>query len=150
MLSLTSEYALRAVIILAQQQEDQPLSARVVADRAGVPEKYLSKILGDLVRAGVLEASRGKGGGFRLSRAAREIPLFEVLAPFERFDKRRCPFGNKECSDVDPCLAHEQWKHVIEAFRSFLTRMTIHAVATPVRAGRSRRRKAGPSSRRKR
>ena len=129
MLSRTSEYALSALILLTQREKDWPIPGRDIAHETGVPQKYLSKILGDLVRVGVLEANRGKSGGFRLARSARKIRLHEALLPFERFEERRCPFGNKECSNDEPCLAHNEWKHVIETFQRFLQSTSVADVA---------------------
>lgn len=135
MLTLTSEYALRAMIFLASRQDGQPVSGQSVAQQAGIPRKYLSKILGDLVRAGVLESSRGRKGGFILSRAPRNIRLYEVLAPFEPvLGKRRpCPFGNAVCNDDVPCAGHDRWKTVRDAYQKFLHETSIHDVA--VRGG---------------
>ncbi len=129
MLTLTSEYALRALIYLAQHADSWPIPGRRIAEHADIPPKYLSKILGDLVRFGVLESSPGKTGGFRLRNSAKETKLYEVLSPFEQFDRRRCPFGNNECSDDNPCLAHSKWKQVVELEQRFLRETTIHEVA---------------------
>ncbi len=129
MLSRTSEYALRALIHLAQHEEDWPISGAHVAGETGIPAKYLSKILGDLVRAGVLDSFPGKTGGFRLRRSAKSLSLLDVLAPFEQFDRRRCPFGNEDCSDEHPCNAHDQWKKVIETEQRFLIKTTVRDIA---------------------
>ena len=83
MLTRTSEYAMQAMIHLVRHGQDGPIPGGQIATATGVPRKYLSKILADLVRAGVLEASPGKTGGFRLAAPAKKIPLFEVLTPFE-------------------------------------------------------------------
>ena len=131
MLTLTSEYALRAMIHLARQPDGQPVSGQCVAEQADIPRKYLSKILGDLVRAGVLEGSRGRHGGFKLSRAPQTIRLHEVLALFEPAlaHRRPCPFGNVVCSDEVPCAGHDRWKTVQEAYQGFLHETTIYDVA---------------------
>ncbi len=139
MLSKSSEYALRALIYLTRKQGDWPIPGRDIAREAGIPEKYLSKILGDLARAGVLEANRGKSGGFRLARAAEAIRLQDVLSPFERFDRRRCPFGNEECSDEEPCLAHDAWKRVIETFQKFLQTTSVADVSIKSRHKKKRK-----------
>jgi len=133
MFSMTSEYALRAMIHLARHESDWPLPGRVIAEQCGIPAKYLSKILGDLVRAGVLTATRGLGGGFRMVSDPRRTTLFEILQPFETFTQRRCPFGNKECSDADPCMAHDQWKTVLEAQLRFLQQTSVSDVAVKKR-----------------
>jgi len=143
MLSRTSEYALRALIHLAQHEEDCPISGAHIAGETGIPPKYLSKILGDLVRAGVLDSSPGKTGGFRLRRSAKKVSLLDVLTPFEQFERRRCPFGNAECSDLNPCNAHEQWKKVIETEQRFLMKTTVHDIALRMSADPPRPRAGG-------
>jgi Rrf2 family protein len=145
MLTRTSEYALRALIYLAQHEDSWPIPGREVAEHAEVPPKYLSKILGDLVRVGVLESSPGKTGGFRLSRSATKTTLYEVLRPFEQFDRRRCPFGNDACSDENPCLAHSKWKLVVETEQRFLHHTSIYEVAIQ-QSGRGNGRKRKPKS----
>ncbi len=129
MLTVTSEYALRAMICIARSPADRSISGREIAERTGVPAKYLSKILGDLVRGGLLESSPGKNGGFRLRGRAQDLALRDVLAPFERFEARRCPFGEGPCDDSNPCLAHDRWKEVMETQLRFLQQTTLHEVA---------------------
>ena len=108
MMTLTSEYALRAMIYLAQHDDAWPLSGNRIAAETGASRKYLSKILADLVRARVLVASRGKSGGFRLARSPEQIRVADVLAPFEPVlgNRRPCPFGNPVCNDDEPCPGH--------------------------------------------
>ena len=129
MLSLTSEYALRALIHLARNEADWPIPGRAIAEAAQIPPKYLSKVLGDLVRNGILDSSPGRTGGFALRRSPANLTLFEVLSQFEPFNRNRCPFGNKQCNDLDPCLAHHEWTKVVDAERSFLQRTTIFEIA---------------------
>lgn len=131
MFTLTSEYALRAMIYLALQPDGKSVSGQRVAEHAGIPRKYLSKILGDLVRAGVLEGTRGRNGGFILSRTPQNIRLYEVLAPFEPVlaNRRSCPFGNTVCGDEVPCAGHSRWKMVRDAYHGFLHETTIYDVA---------------------
>jgi Rrf2 family protein len=132
MISLTGEYALRAMIYLAKHADAWPIPATRIAEAAEVPRKYLSAILADLVRAGVLEGTRGKSGGFQMTRPAKQIRLADVVAPFEPINSHRntCPFGNTVCSDRDPCVAHERWKDVNAALSRFFQETTLHEVAT--------------------
>lgn len=145
MLSQTAEYALRAALYLA---EDPLRVARVgeLAEALDVPQNYLSKTLHQLARTGVLQSTRGKHGGFRLSRPPETIPLFEIVAPFERLaDQRQCLLGRPACSDTAPCAAHDRWKSVKETTNSFFRETTlqdlIHANAgksAPPRQPRAR------------
>ena len=147
MLTRTSEYALQALIYLAKHVEDWPVSGKRIAEATGVPRKYLSKVLADLVRVNVLESARGKSGGFRLVRSAETTSLFEVLSPFEPFPQQRCPFGNEQCSDENPCIAHTEWKKVLETEQQFLEGTFLSDVATERRSGVPARRDSEPSGR---
>lgn len=129
MLTRTSEYVLRALIYLAQHEEESPVPGRTIAAEAEIPAKYLSNVLGVLVRNGVLHSSPGRTGGFTLARAPERIRLFDVLAPFESFHVQRCPFGNRQCSDENPCLAHDRWKQVLDVEREFLMQTSIRDIA---------------------
>lgn len=145
MLTRTSEYALRAMIYLAEHKNGRLVPGNRIAAQTNIPSKYLSKILGDLVRAGVLEAAPGKTGGFRMSGSPNDIRLTEVLAPFEPMlaSLRPCPFGKKVCSDEDPCPGHDRWKHVRDTYSRFLEQTSVHdiAVHAPKRRKTSKRRR---------
>lgn len=140
MLTRSSEYALQAMIYLAQQTDEQRVPGSQIADHTQVPQKYLSKILGDLVRAGILDSAPGKTGGFRLVRSPKEIYLFEVLAPFEPVlaNRRPCPFGNKTCNDDEPCAGHDRWKRVRESYSRFLRGTSIYHISVRQRQRRRR------------
>lgn len=140
MLSLTSEYALRAMIHLAQHESEWPIPGKLIAAATNIPPKYLAKVLGDLVRGGVLKSTRGKMGGFEMLQPPRKTFLLEILAPFELGRPSRCPFGNDLCSDENPCMAHEQWKKVLGARDKFLNRTSIREVALRRRNAPSRAR----------
>ncbi len=137
MLTRTSEYALRALIYLTQNESDWPISGRTIAENAGIPAKYLSKILGDLVKCGVLQSFPGKTGGVQPSKPPNKTMLRDVLAPFEQFENRRCPFGSLECSDDHPCLAHNRWKHVVGSQDRFLRVTSVYDVAVPMPGSQS-------------
>lgn len=131
MISLTGEYALRAMIYLARHRDEWPISGPRIADDAKIPRKYLSAILADLVRAGLLEGTRGKSGGFRITRPPKRIQLADIVRSFEPVSSHRqsCPFGNAICSEADPCGAHERWKGVKAAFDRFMEDTTLYDVA---------------------
>jgi Rrf2 family protein len=78
MLTRTGEYALRAMISLARNDGEELVPGPRIAAAAGVPRKYLSAILADLVRVGLLDGTRGKSGGFRLTRPAGRIRLGQI------------------------------------------------------------------------
>ncbi|MFN7998457.1 MAG: Rrf2 family transcriptional regulator [Bryobacteraceae bacterium] len=127
MLSTTSEYALRALTQLAAAPEGSSILGRDLAEQAGIPANYLSKILWTLGNAGIIDATRGNRGGYRLKRPADEIRLYEVVELFER-DRmgHACVLGHRDGCDVgNPCSAHESWREVRTAYFDFLHTKTV-------------------------
>ena len=127
MLSTTAEHALRALTEMAALGETESILGKDLALRAGIPANYLSKVLWVLGNAEIINATRGTGGGYRLRRKAAEIRLSEVVELFDRQKpERRCLLGgSRECSDEDPCGAHEEWRRVCATYVDFLEKTTI-------------------------
>ena len=74
MVSTKGRYALRVMIDLAQQGEAGYIPLKDIAQRQGLSEKYLESIVKLLARNGDLAGVRGKGGGYRLTRAPKDYP----------------------------------------------------------------------------
>lgn len=125
MLSQTAEYALRAVLYVAQHG-DRRVQVSEMAGALRIPRNYLSKIVHTLARARVLESTRGKAGGFRLASAPNRLYVVEVVAPFDRVEEtRRCLLGRPQCSDRTACAAHTRWKEVAERVARFFRETTV-------------------------
>ncbi|HIT76836.1 MAG TPA: Rrf2 family transcriptional regulator [Candidatus Avipropionibacterium avicola] len=80
-ISARTEYAIRAVLILARAQGDgvDPVPADELATEQGLPRKFLEAILADLRRGGVVSSQRGASGGYRLSRPAEQISIGAIF-----------------------------------------------------------------------
>ncbi|QDV89512.1 HTH-type transcriptional regulator IscR [Phycisphaerae bacterium RAS2] len=140
MLSMTAQYALRAFVFIAKHGAEHPVLAKDIAARTGVPLHYLSRILRDAVRAGLLDSARGVGGGFRLTRPAHRIKLMDVLSAFDDvLDRSRCPFGQPRCNDQMPCGFHEFWKPISVAYRTMLEKTTLGEIDEAGLSGGRRR-----------
>ena len=129
-LSQTAEYALRALTYLAQQPAGTAADVGVLAERLDVPKNYLSKVLSQLARLGLVSSTRGKGGGFALRRPPESVSIYQIVAPFERFDGGpRCLLGQAVCSERHPCPAHRGWRDVGDHLTRFLKRGTLKDLA---------------------
>lgn len=125
-LSQTAVYALRAAIYLAEAPPDRPVRVDDIAGALDVPRNYLSKILNVMAHAGVVTSTRGRLGGFRLGRAAADLALADVVAPFDDVAGASwCLLGGERCSDAAPCAAHARWKGVSASVRDFLAGTTV-------------------------
>jgi Rrf2 family protein len=113
MLSQKAKYALRALIMLAEQPGDDLVLIADIAERENIPRKFLEAILVELRKHGLLFAKRGKSGGYRLARTPSEITFGEVIrlidghiAPIPCASK----FAFKPCTDCgDPAACSTRW-----------------------------------------
>ncbi len=71
--------AVEAVLDIAYHASDMPVQSREIAERQGVPRRYLEQVLQHLVRAEILRGVRGPRGGYRLARERRRIALGEIV-----------------------------------------------------------------------
>ncbi|MFQ3648799.1 MAG: Rrf2 family transcriptional regulator [Gemmataceae bacterium] len=92
MFSQKVEYALRAVIFLAN--EGEPRTIDRVAEVTHVPGPYLAKLVQEMVRLGLLRSQRGVGGGISLVKRPAELTLLEVVNAVDPIPRiRTCPLG---------------------------------------------------------
>lgn len=92
MITQTAEYALRAMVYLADQEE--PRTTSIIAEKTLVPAGYLAKVMQGLSKAGLVNAQRGLHGGFVLAGAADQVTILEVVNavdPIRRYHE--CPLG---------------------------------------------------------
>ncbi len=110
MLTQRSRYALRAMLVLANEAPGRPpVPMSRIAAEAQIPRKFLEIILGELRQAGFLLSTRGKAGGFRLARPAHLISFGDIIRTIEgplalvpcvsRTAYKRC----KDCRDEATC-----------------------------------------------
>jgi len=93
MLSRTAEYALRAIVWLSDHP-DCSVTGQAIAAATQVPPDYLAKVMQALVRAGLVEAQRGKKGGFTLASAADQMTILDVINAVDPIRRiRNCPLG---------------------------------------------------------
>lgn len=83
MLSLKAQYGLRAVVSLASHYGKGPLQAKEIATSQGVPVRYLELLLSQLRRARIVDATRGKNGGYILAKEPSSITVLDVVTAFE-------------------------------------------------------------------
>jgi Rrf2 family protein len=79
MLSQRTRYAIRALLHLADRYGKGPVPLNEIAAAQRIPAKFLTVILSELGRAGLVEAQRGKDGGYRLARRPSEITYGDVI-----------------------------------------------------------------------
>lgn len=79
MLSKKAQYGLRALLALARENHQNPVLISDLAQREGIPRKFLELILLELKNQGILQSKKGKGGGYFLGRAPQAITVGNVI-----------------------------------------------------------------------
>ena len=127
MISRTSRYALQILGFLARECGHRSRSEEI-ARRTGIPANYLSKILNQLRKQGVVDAEKGWGGGFQLCDEALDRPIEEILVIFDGVASTRrdeCAFGHPECDSDHPCPLHPYWERIRGTYREMLSKITV-------------------------
>jgi Rrf2 family protein len=137
-LSRKARYALRALYALASDEARGPVLIADLAGRERIPHKFLELILLELRHAGILRSKKGKGGGYALARAPREITLGQIirvidgpLAPIPCVSERayvRC----EECVSEEACGTRMVMKEVRDAVARILDGTTLADVGERV------------------
>jgi Rrf2 family protein len=134
MFNKETEYALRGLVYIKLQniKEKRPGTAEV-AKEIEAPHFFTAKILQRLVRAGFLESLKGKGGGFYFDPLKPDLPLRKLISSIEGDSSYSgCGFGNKQCSDKNPCAVHEKYAPIREAISKLVTEETVQSLAMKV------------------
>lgn len=124
MISLTLEYALRAVVTIAQSADD-PCTAKRIAEITEIPLPYLSKLMRGLVRAGVVNSQRGIHGGFLLAQVPDELTIWdiaEVVDPVRRI--LHCPLKLRS-HGIALCPLHRRIDEALAATEAVFRGTTV-------------------------
>lgn len=126
MLSVTADYAIRALLLLARSIDGRPLRADEIADGVGAPRNYMAKTLNGLAKAGLLASARGPAGGFTLLTDPEKLTIAQVVDLFETpRGNPRCLLGARPCDPLHPCAAHGRWTAIADARRAPLATTTL-------------------------
>lgn len=124
-LTTKGRYAVTAMLDLALHFEDGPITLADISQRQCISLSYLEQLFAKLRRQGLVESTRGPGGGYRLSRAPKEIPVADViLAVDEKVETTRCG-GLANCQDDEQCLTHELWAELSQEIYQFLCGISL-------------------------
>jgi len=134
-LNRTADYAIRALIRLAQIPPGERLMLPELARETGTPESFLSKILQKLCRAGLASSSRGSSGGFQILPKGRNATIASVVAAVEGpIRLNACLVDEAPCHRKDACPASPVWASAQLALLKVLDAQTIAQLAAPVAA----------------
>jgi Rrf2 family protein len=145
MLSRKSKYGLKALLELAGDVDRGPIQSSELAERQGLPKKFLEAILLELKRHGLLHSKKGRGGGYVLTRKPGDITIGQVIRALDgplaltpcvsQTAYRRCD----ECLDEETCGIRLAMKEVRDATAHILDNTTLAGLNARSRASRALR-----------
>ena len=131
-LSTRAEYGIRVLVSLAHTEGDKPRPLSAIARSEKLPHPYIEQLVGDLRRAGMVTATRGKSGGYRLARPAAEITMAEAVRVLDG-PLLEMPCGTPQnleaCSRPQDCSVHEVFERLQDSLAGTLGRLTLADVA---------------------
>lgn len=123
MISQTAEYALRAIVYLADRNE--PRTTQQIAEVTRVPAGYLSKVMQSLSRAGLVHSQRGLHGGFTLIKPPEELTVWEVVEAVDPLQRiRTCPLGLKS-HGTNLCPMHKRLDDALATVETSFRNSTV-------------------------
>lgn len=123
MISSTAQYALRAVVYLAKQDNGY-VNRSEIAEATFVPHDYLLKVLNELDSADLVESRRGPGGGYRLTRSPDEITTLDVVLSVDKIPRiTECPLGISNHHTL--CPLHKMLDDASHAVEEVFRKVTI-------------------------
>ena len=124
------DYAVRALVDLAQRADSGPVHAAAVAQRQGIPEAYLERLLSTLNKQGLVSSQRGPQGGHVLGRDPAEIDLRSVMAALgDTVSTVSCIEDPDFCAHSGACGQRDIWQDVETAVNEILAKTSIADLA---------------------
>lgn len=127
--STRGEYGVRAMVALAKNYGDGPMSIAAVARESSVPYAYLEQLIVPLRRAGLVESKRGAQGGYTLTRAPEEMTVGEVYrvmeGPVAPMDCVSEELTDQTCPLIENCETRPVWLKVRDSIIDAIDSITL-------------------------
>ena len=128
-ISTKGRYGVRILLDLARHENGNPRLIRDIAESQQISEKYISRLIIDLRRAGMVCSIRGAKGGFRLAKNPREVTLLDIVevmeGPLSIVDCVRTP---EKCLRSQHCVTREIWDHLNAEIRESMRKVSLQDI----------------------
>ena len=133
--STRGRYGLRALVDLAVNAGEDPVSLVQVATRQNISLNYLEQVFGTLRKAGIVISIKGAGGGYKLAKLATEITVKDVLEALEGEFAIIDRVPNSSQDGVQKVIEKLVWNEMDRKVNQFLEKKTISMLAKEYQAG---------------
>ena len=122
-------YGLRAIIDIAQNQTDEGILQKEIASRQAIPLKYLDSIITGLRNRGLIINVAGKSSGYRLTKPASDITVYDIYLAFEpELTLVHCLCDSIECKMSEDCPAQDYWFELNTTIKKVMQTSTLEEV----------------------
>lgn len=128
MISTKGRYALMIMTYIAEHQDESVVSLKDIAEHKNMGIKYLEIIVSSLNKAGLLESTRGKNGGYKLNREPKNYTLLEILKVAEGSLAPVSCVEEGFCDNAPNCKTNKMWCELDELISDFLTNKTLEDI----------------------
>lgn len=133
-ITLKTEYSMRALIALAENGTEKPLSVAQICKKQKLPLKFIEQLFSKLRKKELITSVRGKYGGYILARPASEITMKDIiLAAGDELLDLFCETGNKYCLHDDGCNVNELWIKIALHFNEYFSEITLEHIVKKYR-----------------
>ena len=128
-LTTKGRFAVTAMLDLALREHAGPVTLAGISEREHISLSYLEQLFGKLRRKGLVESTRGPGGGYTLGKPAAEITITDIItSDDEPMDATKCG-GAQNChGDGKPCMTHDLWTTLNDRIREYLDSVTLQSM----------------------
>lgn len=125
-LSTRSRYAARAIIEIAKQEGDKPITRKTICESQQISSSYLENILIILKNQGIIKTIRGPRGGYSLAKSPEDITMFDIVNVFEgSISAVHCVDDPHNCTRYEQCPTKIVWEELMKSQKKVLTSFTI-------------------------
>ncbi len=117
-LSNTSQYAIRILAYMADKEDSTLMNGTELSETLQIPHKFLTKIMTEVVKSGLILSIRGRDGGYKFAKSPSQIKISDILDIFhDSIKEEQCVLGIGFCNNMCKCALHDQWmqpKHLMQ------------------------------------
>jgi len=124
-LTTKGRFAVTAMLDLALNGADGPVTLAGISERQKISLSYLEQLFGKLRRRELVDSVRGPGGGYCLARDAAQVSVADIVRAVEEpLDSTQCG-GRENCHDSHRCMTHDLWASLNSKMIEFLDSVSL-------------------------
>jgi Rrf2 family iron-sulfur cluster assembly transcriptional regulator len=124
-LTTKGRFAVTAMLDLAMNETDKPVTLAGISERQSISLSYLEQLFSRLRRSGLVKSVRGPGGGYRIAKKLDQISVSEIISAVdELIDATQCG-GQENCHDEGRCMTHDLWSSLNVKILEYLSGVSL-------------------------